>query len=47
MPNSIRPPEKSKESSILNNRIVRVGSTTSSDLDKNVLYKMKEFELVG
>ena len=47
VPVSVVPPGVSKESTILNNRIVRVGSTTSSELDKNILYRMKEFELVG
>lgn len=47
VPDSVVPPDCKKKSTILDNRIVRVGSTTSSDLDKNILYRMKEFELVG
>lgn len=47
VPFLVKPPQVNEESAILNNRIVRVGSTTSNDLDKNTLYKMKNFEVNG
>ena len=46
IPREFKPPPK-YEGSILQNRQVKVGSTTSSELDKNTLYRMREFELVG
>ena len=47
IPKLVQPPDPYQESSILKNRMVKVGSTTSSELDKNILHKMKEFEAIG
>jgi D-ribose pyranose/furanose isomerase RbsD len=47
VPQSVRPHETLPESTILSKRIIRVGSDTSSEVDKNVLSRIKEFEMLG
>ena len=47
VPFKVRPPGAGNESSVLNQKLVKVGSTTSSELDKAVLIKMRDFELTG
>lgn len=47
VPQVVRPPETKAESTVLNSCMARVGSNTSSEVDKNILSRLKEIEAMG